>query len=831
VSRSSSKLRAGLVIVLVAGLVGLVALAAPGLPGSGSLGLAGLASRLGVALNPFATSVVRVDADPRASSAVTVAGVGGAASLKVTVSQTTNLVDQTVDVTWSGAPPTVGTPNFAINFMQIMQCWGETSPDPSQCEFGADAAFDTRGGENTASRKLNQASYSDPKEPLTTGLADGENAYLPFQPVAGDAVTGIDTLKNPYYDQSTTNEIPFAATRGDGKGFETFETQTFREAPGLGCGAILTSGKSKGQPRACWLVIVPRGGTEVDGTGPEAVQAQGSHRLDSSPLSATNWASRIVVPLKFAAVGQVCPIAAKQRPLSGAEPAAEAVLRWQPALCRNSGPVFSFAQTADAVAERKLLGSTPGVALLTAPVAPSQVPSDRILVYAPIAVSGISFAVMIERQTPQEAPAATKAQDGERITDLKLTPRLVAKLLTQSYLLDVARNARYLKANPTNITTDPDFLALNPQFKTLTYRDSVETLTPIGLEDSYATLWRWIATDQDAADFVAGLPDPWGMRVNPFYQGTEIPRDDFPKIDPFCDNTGAVGAPPLCTLDNHPYAQDFHDTARSAARGDQLSRSFWDINGTPPAFKKLAPQLNGQRHILAVTDTATAARFGLVTAKLRNAAGQFVAPTRASLAAGLAVMQNTAVTGVVASDPESSNKAAYPLTTVSYAVTAPNILTKAEAKDYALFIRYAAGTGQKLGTGLGNLPDGYLPLTPALRKRALAVAKDVESRRGPAKPAGPGNSNPGGNNGGSGGSGGGSGSGSGSGGPTPIPTTSATSTNGRAVPATAINKATLFTPGDPKVATRDALMIALTLGCCALILGLLLPRLARRLRE
>jgi uncharacterized membrane protein YgcG len=809
------KLRSLLAGAVVLGLVALVATAAPR-----SVNVAAANARIEAAL---------AAADLRPSSAVTVSSA--AAGIKVTVSQTTNLVNQAIDISWSGAPATIGTPNFKANYLQIMQCWGDTTPTRDQCEFGGKVAFDTRGGDNnTASRLLTQAPL-DPKEPLTKTAV---SAYVPFQPVSGNAVTGIDVLKNPYYDQSTSNEIPFASTRGDGKGFASFEAQTFREASGLGCGNIAAKGAYKGKIAPCWLVIVPRSSTEVDGTN------QAGFQLSSSPLSTTNWDKRIVVQLKFAPAAQVCPISAQQRAIVGSEPVAEAVSRWQPALCKNKGPVFSYSQTAEAAGRRTLLSPKPGMVMMTAPVPPSQVPADRILTYAPVSISGISIAVMIERLSPIDAPVATKAQDGERITDLNLTPRLVAKLLTQSYVLNVSGKAKYLKANPINLTSDPEFLAINPEFKSMFYRDSIETLAPIGLGDAYSAIWRWIAADPDARDFVAGLPDRWGMRVNPFYQGIDVPRDDFPKIDPYCDNTVAAGAPEVCTLDQHPYTQDFHDSARSAARGDAQARNLWDATANPPAYKKAPPQLNGERHILGVTDSATAARFGLITAKLRNSAGQFVGPTKAGLTAGLAAVQKTAVSGVVTADPESTKKGAYPLTMVTYAVTAPNILTKAEASDYALFIKYAVGSGQKAGTGLGNLPDGYLPLTSALRKRALAVAKDVQSRRGPAKSGGSdsGNSGSGSGNSGSGGSGGsGSGNGSGSDSPgtdtvtgTPAPTIPV-SNGSQANPATAISKATLFTPGDPKVATRYALMIALTLGICALIFGLLLPRLARRLGE
>ena len=39
------------------------------------------------------------------------------------------------------------------------------------------------------------------------------------------------------------------------------------------------------------------------------------------PYSALAWIYGIVIPLKFAAVGQVCPISAKQHALAGAETA------------------------------------------------------------------------------------------------------------------------------------------------------------------------------------------------------------------------------------------------------------------------------------------------------------------------------------------------------------------------------------------------------------------------------------------------------------------------------------------------------------------------------
>ncbi len=696
------------------------------------------------------------------SSAVTVKGTGPFASLRVTVSQTKNLVDQTVDITWTGGQPTNNPARFDANFLQVMQCWGDTSPDRTQCEFGGLAAFDTRGGENAASRQLKQAIVVDPDEPLTVGTNPGDNVFVPFRAVTGVTVSGIDTLKNSFYDQTTTNEVPFGRTRGDGKGFQPFEVMTGREAPGLGCGVVQEAGDHKGQRPKCWLVIVPRGATEVDGS---PYTSNSSLSLDSSPLSTTNWAHRIVVPLEFSAVGQACSILKDQTPTAGVEAISEAVSRWQPALCSNNGPVFGFNQVVDSVGERQLLSPDPGLGFLNSPIAPSEVPEDRVMRYAPVALSGLAIAFNVDRNSLPTAPEAVRTHNGERVPTLKLTPRIVAKLLTQSYRYGVGPNARYLKSNPDNLTKDPEFLALNPDFKTISLEQSIEFLVPSGLAAVNDMLWAWIANDQEAADFLAGLPDPWGMRVNPFYQGLSVPVEAFPKLDPFCDAHAALKAPALCTLDAHPYALDMHETARSIARGDALSRTNWDPFALPPQWKKASQQLLGQRRLLAITDTATAARFGLPVAQLRNPAGQFVAPTDASLLAGVAAMRTSSVKGVLRPDAftQRTARTAYPLTAVTYAVTAPNLLTAGTARQYADFIRYAVGTGQMRGTGLGQLPFGYTPLPAPMRAQARVAATDVAARVGPPKRPASGGSGSGGSGGSGGpGSGGSGGSGVGS---------------------------------------------------------------------
>jgi hypothetical protein len=87
-------------------------------------------------------------------------------------------------------------------------------------------------------------------------------------------------------------------------------------------------------------VIVPRGTTEVDGS---AHSGNGNiDRLNSSPLSAANWANRLVVPLEFLPVGRACPLGAPERRVIGHELAADAITSWQPSLCVGGGALFTL---------------------------------------------------------------------------------------------------------------------------------------------------------------------------------------------------------------------------------------------------------------------------------------------------------------------------------------------------------------------------------------------------------------------------------------------------------------------------------------------------------
>lgn len=697
-----------------------------------------LAAVVGGLLSLPPASAAAADSASR-DSAVTVSGKGDFANLKVTVSQTNNLINQTVIVSWTGSKPTVNFNEFLTNYLQIMQCWGDdpAGPDRSQCQFGGLTAL---GGDTPGpwvlSRQVSYGSHLiDPEEKLTQPAAGVSQVYVPFwaagRPKPTDPGTGNT---NEFFDSQVTNEIPVARTHGDGTGEEFFEVETVRQAAGLGCGdPVITGGSTVG--RSCWLVIVPRGDKEVDGSTRNG--GNNGDQLQSSPLSQSNWDKRIVVPLKFQPVGQACPIGATERPLIGHELAVDAVSSWQPALCAGDGALFSYTQLTDEVARSQVQDG--GLALVTNPIPPDQVPVDHPLVYAPVALSGLVFAFNIDHQPPNDAPDADLQLNGRRFTSMKLTPRLVAKLLTQSYRRAVEIPPDEMKNNPVGLLWDPEFLDLNPEYKGFVNGDPLysvsDALVQLNGADVTSLLWSWVKADPDARDFLAGNPDKFGMVINPNNRNLDLPTSTFPRNDQSCSNiTDSNTNPPtsytICTLDDHPFANDMHDAGRSASRGDSLARTTVLQNGIPVS-NKVARQAPGRQALLAVVDAATATRYGLPTAQLLNAARQFVAPTTESLLAGEAAMKPSAVAEVLASDPGASDPAAYPLTALSYAVTAPSILDAAAGKDYAELLRYAAGPGQQQDFALGHLPFGMVPLPDPLKAQTIAAATTIETLTNP----------------------------------------------------------------------------------------------------
>jgi hypothetical protein len=669
--------------------------------------------------------------------------------LAVTVSQTTDLVSQGITVSWTGGrlstPPSGST--GGENFLQIAQCWGEDKanpghPDRTTCQYGA---FNTPGAQRDGyvtdgSVADEDQQYSIPRR----GQFSPGYTSVPFTSVGGKTVTSIENGQlngknvnvNEFFNPGQSNEVPWAGSASNGKGSVRFEVQTALQANGLGCGSPVTTGTTS-TPQSCWLVIIPRG------TGDS-----GEPHITQSGLRWDAWKHNIAFKLSFKPLGVSCNIGASERQLRGSELVAGAVASWQPVLCNaQGGAIYTMSNSAESDAAQAANGADPAPLALTSRALSSDQDDLR---YAPIAIGGLAIAFAIDRapSADEGTPAEQLEKAGISFDSLKLTPRLLAKLLTASYqdALPTYADKSHLGTNPRNILLDPDFLEVNAdipdwKFQAIVAPSVSDLLVPQGRSDAAMQLWRYVLADADAKAFLAGSADPWGMKVNPTAatdakvnpsgEAFELPRDDFPKADPIVQPV-INGAAEVNLVGWRPYTNDLDQSAYLTLRGDGQILGQWDPTSSPPKYAKTARSLPGYQKVLGLTDTSSAAKYQVVTAALRNAAGAFVTPTTESLTAAAAVMTPvTAQPQVVEYDPSGTAAkgapAAYPLTMPVYAAANPASGDSATRADYAAFIRFAATTGQTQGVEAGQLPPGYAPIPAAWKAQAIAAAAAIQS--------------------------------------------------------------------------------------------------------
>jgi hypothetical protein len=263
-----------------------------------------------------------------------------------------------------------------------------------------------------------------------------------------------------------------------------------------------------------------------------------------------------------------------------------------------------------------------------------------------------------------------------------------------------------------------------------------------------------VLSDPEAEAWLHGdawSADPTTMVANPYYStnavtnpsgiafGTPTP-ENYPKNDPYCETLDSGSNPPihgqpprnLCILDWAPYSQTMQSAAQAASVANDGAKTTY--NGAAvtasAAWGSNPPQASGKALVMTITDSASAARYGLQTASL-SASGDdttnptFVAPNAAGILAGEQAMKPSSVLQVLQPNPSSTGTGAYPLTMLSYGATTPESLTPADRTAYAAFIKYAANAGQVSGDAPGDLPAGYVPLPGALVAQDTAAEQSI----------------------------------------------------------------------------------------------------------
>ncbi len=565
------------------------------------------------------------------------------------------------------------------------------------------------------------------------------------------SLLGVNLFQNQFFTKYTTNEIPWAGTGSDGNGSTKFEIQTAVQTPALGCGSLVTDPVSGGQvPQPCWLVVIPRG------TGDS-----GASEITHSGLWWNAWQHNIAFKLDFRPTAQHCAIGGTEKQVSGSALVEGAISSWQPSLCLGaSGSTFVVNTGNEAAALTKASGTLPSPLALTS--RPLQTAGKDPIQYAPVAISGLAVSFAIDRfAVPgifagHTTPADYIARNTTAFTAMNLTPRLIAKLLTNSYYLSLPAGASRAEIGYVSITNqgknaqilvkDPDFLSKQTgdewNYQYLASISLADLLVPNGQSDEANQLWEYALSDQEGRDFLAGKPDEWGMTVNPFYATVDssyspalgLPTVTFPKADPITTANSlpkdlSQGNDSINLLTYRPYTSSFAAGAYNSLRGDGQVLGTW--NPVKKTYDKTVRDLVGTQKVLAVTTTEAAERYSNVTASLRNPAGNFVAPTTAAMASAASAM--TSVTGHASvlgfdfsSAPALAAADAYPLTMPVYAAINPLQTDATLRATYANFIRYAVQGGQVPGVGTGQLPAGFAPLPQSWVDQSMVSANAIE---------------------------------------------------------------------------------------------------------
>ncbi len=338
--------------------------------------------------------------------------------------------------------------------------------------------------------------------------------------------------------------------------------------------------------------------------------------------SESNWRNRFTIPITFGLPPDACDVLDSRAPTGfyGSELLAQAALQWSPAYCLDAKRFkFQLNQMSDAA----------GFNLMESGEGPAAVVSSKHtntgtdpVGYAPTAVTGFAVGYIIDR--PDNA--------GE-FTSLRLNARLIAKLLSQSYLgSDLGRGHPGMADNPLSIVTDPEFVKLNPDLTRVSQEAAATVLSLSNASDVIEQLTEYIAADADAAAFMAGKPDPYGMVVNPAYRDLTLPRAEWPLLDTYVPETQNSCRQANPSVYFTPLAAPV-TTMRKISEAlldawpNVQTRCDFDLSTQQYKIGRIDRQSFGSRFMLGIVSLGDAARYGLRPAALQTSKKRYVVPT------------------------------------------------------------------------------------------------------------------------------------------------------------------------------------------------------------
>lgn len=605
----------------------------------------------------------------------------------------------------------------------------------------------------------------------------GQSFSIGPQGCAGSPPEMLTGIENANLIPSDTT---YANTAPDGTGTTKFTIVTSETNASLGCS----------QSVACSLVIVPIEGISCSSnpTVPSAPQyscenpgdfAPGELNMGQNPYgpaqavtgafwwSQSNWQRRISVPLNFATPADACSVnSSAPVEFYGSELLVQATQQWNPYFCLNpklfnvDDVQLSEPQAKDSVKQGFIEAAIEG--------SPPPVPSGQSsyfttpTVQAPIGVTGFAIAYSIDNS------------DGTPYTQLKLDPRLLAKLMTESYYAtnNIQTGESGIANNPQSVFDDPEFKALNPSFHLPGGVQPAPAATLFNILTRSDVIWSltsYINDDPEARAWLNGSRDPWGMTVNPAYLGIQLPVNAWPLLDtnmsgpdyttaanPSCylalvsqsvkkDANGGTQVVETPIQPIRPLIDSPQDTLAKVAYNMEYAIAASQIvcnNSTiNPNYVALGPEYLGSRFLIGVVSLPVADELDLSTAALQSYGGPqeiqtsdqsafvagrtFVSPRNADGSTNVAGLK--AAAQMLTADPSvgswtlpygdfssgANAKSAYPGTMVMSADIPTKGLPSMDAQNYGQYLLYAATIGQTVGSAVGDIPSGYLPMTSA----------------------------------------------------------------------------------------------------------------------
>ena len=471
---------------------------------------------------------------------------------------------------------------------------------------------------------------------FTPTLPNGLYGVLIIQ-CKGTPVTLADCYAaEPYPDISNGTRV-LSSTGSNGTGSARIEIRPSAYLPLLNCSAI----------NACSVMAYENDGQSIPVGGLPA--------------------NRVVVPLSFAPSQADCPnITDFDVRADGSATSAGLFYDWAAKLCTGDNAlVVDYTENSSTTGRENFLAGLTDFGVSALPATAEELaahPDHRDFSYVPLVASATVIAYNF-----------TDPFTGQPLDNLVLSPRLVARIITDTTL--------------ESFFQDRELQRLNPGVR---FPTSVLARPLIRAERNADTriLTSWFSSNSTAQSFLAGN-DSFRIPVNPDYIGYTYPQDLFETVSP--DNSYLP---------------------RQGQRAVSL-KLFYGV--TPTGTARENTTTTG---IIGVVDLPTAKRFGLKVAKIAQSDGTSVAPTDATILAGVADMDTTPE-GLLIADTSPDDLTAYPLVKIDYALVPKTFASQTKVDKIKRLLQFGLTDGQ------AALPAGYVALPEALKAAALASIGSV----------------------------------------------------------------------------------------------------------